>query len=182
MAGPARRRTGTNTIIRTTGASRRASHLRRKKPASLTPRDERLKERWDQRVDPVIAEWRKRPTKGVSPYDQKENYLRREIYRIICNLRSRAEGKAILGAAVLGHCGKEPTRLTVSQNPFFWGLKALAARIGLKPDRISRLSKEMLYAWRHDIEPDLLIGFILQTGAARIYEKSETEVEPWLKQ
>ncbi|WP_445191777.1 hypothetical protein ACT009_14540 [Sphingomonas sp. Tas61C01] len=69
--------------------------------------------------------------------------------------------------------------MTMAQNPFFWGLKAVAARIDLGPDRVSRLAQEMLYAWRHNIEPDLFVGFVLQTGAARIYEKSDVAVESW---
>lgn len=157
------------------GASKRRSSRR----TSLTPRDERLKSKWDALIDPILAEWRIRPDKGVAPYDQKANYLRREIYRVIWNLRQRSEGKAVIEAAVLGHCNRMPTRLTLTQNPFFWGLKAAADRFDLGPDRVSRLAKEMLYAWRHQVQPDLLIGFILQTGAARIYDKNDVEVESW---
>jgi hypothetical protein len=180
------KRRSSRTISRRPAVARQTASVSRqtagKRPASLTPGDERLKDKWDALIEPIIAEWRHRPATGAAPYDQKANYLRREVYRVVGNLLERSEGKQMIEAAVLGYCGREPTRLTMSQNPFFWGLKAVADRISLAPDRVSRLAKEMNYAWRHNIKPDLLVGFILQTGASRIYKSTEIQVEKWFSE
>ena len=178
MAG-VKPRTGKTTSRRRSAAYRSGARSRGRRPVSLTAREEQLKREWDALIEPIIDAWRVRPETGVAPYDQKANYLRREVYRVIRKLDGRSEGRAIIEAAVRGHCGSEPTRVSMAQNLFFWGLKAIAARITLEPDRVSRLAKEMLYAFRHEIEPDLLIGFILQTGAARIHKKDGIEVESW---
>lgn len=161
---------------------RRPTPTKRKKksrPAVLSINEEKYKKRWDVQIEPILDVMRTRQSKGLAPYDQRTNYLKREVYRVICKLWDASGGLNVIEAAVAGCCSSLPISPALEDNPFFWGLKAIAARTELKPYQVTRLSQEMMYAKRHRISPDLLVGFIMQTGAARIYKKDSNEWESW---
>ncbi len=154
---------------------------KKRKTESLSPRQETLHGRWREMVDPIHSEWLARTDKGVSPYDRKSSYLKRELYRVIRSLLERADGDATIRAAVAAERKKEPQTPGFKENQFSWGLKAAAEQFGLGNDRISRMASEMKYAYAHDIPPHLLIGFIHQIGAAVIHSRSPTTREPWFE-
>lgn len=167
------------TLTAQDAAKRRKKERRRRQDTWLSPRQTDWKAQWDNRIDPVLDEMNKRPTEGVSPYDQRANYFKREVYRVICDLTNRSHGDDIIESALLAKNGKLPISPTYKDNPFFWGLKAMPVRANLEAHQITRMSQEMMYAFRHKIRHELFLGFVLQTGAARIYKKRPTQVEEW---
>jgi hypothetical protein len=81
---------------------------------------------------------------------------------------------------------REPLKVSFRQNPFYWAL--YAARNDGSIDSIadkdmSRFAAQMMYADRHDIPPELLVGFIYQQGSeAELTRKLRSrEFEPWYR-
>ena len=72
------------------------------------------------------------------------------------------------------------------ENPFHWGLLALFGKSKLLTRDERRLfAAEMLYAHRHDVPPEYLLGFVYQVGkqAENMYEKVRSDKrEPWFDQ
>ena len=76
-------------------------------------------------------------------------------------------------------------------NQFNWVLHALykegEGKKFLSPSKINSLGWQLLHAYRHEIDPNLLIGFLYQTSASsswkqkKIKNKGAVFYEPWFK-
>jgi len=101
-----------------------------------------------------------------SHYDKPESVLKREVYRfVITNFTPRTIGRLERVLDPLIERSRE-IRLGFTDNNLHWILLALSSEeISIRASEINKYSKQLLYALRHRIDPDLLIGFLYQTGS-----------------
>jgi hypothetical protein len=101
-----------------------------------------------------------------SYYDKPDSVLKREVYRFVKdNFTPSTIHKLEKVVDDLIDDYRE-MRTGFSDNFFHWVFLALASeRIVLKPYEITRYSRQLLYALRHGVDPDLLVGFLYQTGS-----------------
>jgi len=149
----------------------RGSRLKRSSLPSLTPKQERESSDWVDKVHGILAAYRACPKQQpkIPPYDRKESVLKRGIYQVVRRLRERSNGYNIIESGALAACRSQARWPLIKENPFFWALKSVSARLDLRNDEVSRFAKELAYADRHGVEPHLLIGFLYQTGVTRIH-------------
>lgn len=139
--------------------------------------------------------------KKLSLYAAPDGVLKRGIYKFVktklkagqCRLLEDVLDKlrtAPLRKPTKG--GKKSTsskqirhrRISFEENPFHCALREVPSTIRkFRGDDLTRIGRQLLYASRHDIEPDLLIGFLAQSGtmkkvAENIVAVSEVE-EAW---
>lgn len=70
----------------------------------------------------------------------------------------------------------------IKDNPFFWCIHLLLdGKSWITPDQKSKSAKQLLYAHRHNVPPEYLIGFIRQTGTKRAENRCQDSEfrEPW---
>jgi hypothetical protein len=148
-----------------------------------TQRDELA--RWEEFEDQLVAEVSKRnvgPDKRP-PFDTARGYLKREIYRYVCERLDQKAAVALEWCIEETREGRLPRRPTFKENPFHWALLGLQSRpeLNLKKGEISRFGRQLLYAKRHGVPPHYLIGFIYQTGSPALISRrlAHDEREPW---
>ena len=138
---------------------------------------------WDATVQQIGAGMASRDGRDreLPPFDRAESYLKREIYSFVC--RYLDEGRAGPLKVVLENEGDLPRDPSFESNPFHWALVAMHEQTGGVKVRwkISRYGRQLAYARRHRIPPELLVGFLLQTGTVdQVYRKAGTDaLEPW---
>lgn len=120
----------------------------------------------------------RKATPDLPPFDREASFLKREVYAFVLeNFRTSIEEANLLRflPEVIARAKRRPPhKPSVEANPFHWVFYALAAE-GRHLERweISRFGRELLYAKRHSIPPELLIGFLYQTGTPdQIYRKA----------
>lgn len=103
-------------------------------------------------------------TNYMTPWDNPNGYLRREIYRLVRHFDSSDQGAAI--QLIVRDAGREPRSPSYEQNMFHWGLLALEGPRGnlLTPQDRRKFANELLYANRHGVPELYLIGFLYQLG------------------
>jgi hypothetical protein len=160
------------------GSTFRRVHL------SPTQRDELA--RWEEFEDQLVAEVSKRnvETEMRPPFDTARGYLKRELYRYVCERLDQKAAVALEWCIEETREGRLPRRPTFKQNPFHWALLGLQNRpeLNLRKGEISRFGRQLLYARRHRVPAHFLIGFIYQTGSPALINRklADDEREPWL--
>lgn len=100
--------------------------------------------------------------RGVTPFAWPENQLKRECYNLIIK-HTRWGGREIID--IVRKYGCVPESITFNKNKFYWGLLAIDPKGAYILDpQLSKYAKEMIYAWKHLVPPEYLIGFLLQSG------------------
>ena len=139
----------------------------------------------------------------LAPYDSPDGVLKRGVYQFVkaqCDagldgLLETALDNLRTGDVVEKSKGMKKPRpkkqirhrkKTFDKNPYHCALRALPPEIRkLRGDDYTRMGRQLLYAARHDIDPDLLIGFLAQTGTMKqIAEKAVAEpekLEEWFR-
>jgi hypothetical protein len=115
-------------------------------------------------ADEIVERYdvRGREPRGATPFAWPENQLKRECYNLIIK-HTRWSGAEII--AIVRKYGCVPESITFRKNKFYWELLAIDPKITCISDpSLSKYSIEMLYAWRHRVPPEYLIGFLLQSG------------------
>lgn len=143
------------------------------------------KERWDDFVDGLREGMRERRNVKRPPYDKIDAFLKREVYAFVLEqLKKPAEGsklKQVLEDVIFDHEKRLPANPSFSANPFHWAFSALQHEEqisldgvrSLKRYQVSRFARQLEYAQRHDIPPDLLPGFLFQVGSPdEVYQKA----------
>ncbi|MET0372292.1 MAG: hypothetical protein ABW039_13075 [Sphingobium sp.] len=138
---------------------------------------------WDNGAELVRKVVRGAPDRkeAGSPYENRDNAYKREAYKLINAFLKRKNG-SVIKRIVQKIEGIEPKSPTFEQNPFFWGLLAIDPyKDFLNQKRLYRFSRHLLYAARHEIDPELLTGFIHQCGHPDdVCEKANNgTIEPW---
>lgn len=125
----------------------------------------------------------RRNMQKLTPYEKPEAFLKREVYGLVCRyLDAGTEG--LLRRAIESEPADFPQSPSFSENPFHWVFQGLrgAESVTLKRYQVSRFGRQLLYARRHRVPPEFLIGFLFQCGSPdAIYKKAGADdVEPWL--
>lgn len=131
-----------------------------------TTRHTRAKKMFVQCVEQISAGWRLSASgEGTSPQMSRNGRLKREIYALVRHFLAQDHGNVI--KEIVEDDGRAPANgPAFEDNPFHWGLLSLFEARG---DGLSRgdrylFARQMLYAHKHDVPPNLLVGFIYQSG------------------
>lgn len=102
----------------------------------------------------------------LDPLDRPEAILKRYVYHFVRKHLAKGNGKKLEHLLWYFRTGEQRAhRIRFEDNPFHWALAAIPTELSeLSRPALTKIGRQLLYADRHDIEPDLLIGFILQTG------------------
>lgn len=139
------------------------------KPSSVASRRESwvqiVREEWDDKVRQIANQrpfWSSSP--GTPPYEQADNCWKREIYHFVCRHLDDGNGKYL--NSVIYEVDVPPRAPRFKENPFHVALYATREKISDKDQRwkVSRYGKQLVYARRHRIPAELLVGFLLQAG------------------
>lgn len=135
----------------------------------------------------IYNEWeRRREDHTVSPpYATANGYLKRSVYELVQTLRLSSGGFGRLERLVRNERNVDPRVPDVLDNPFFWGfLLVFADDECVGRSERSKFAAELLYAHKHGVPAELLIGFIYQVGGySRIQKKLKAgEMEGWVQE
>lgn len=121
---------------------------------------------WDEAMAELAAKLQGRPRdrRGLSPYDNRSGTIRRYIYRLVRSYRRSRQLNII--KKVVHSLHNEPLKVPFNANPFYWALYAAKQDddIDLTDQEVSRYATQMVYADKHRVEPEFLIGFVYQQG------------------
>lgn len=136
------------------------------------------------RLEELRAEYGTRPERGVAPSENKQAFIKREIYLLVRSFGVDGRGRSAIQALVRRD-GNEPRTPLFEQNPFHWALLAfdpLRVDVARQPT-LRRIANQLLYADRNHVPEQLLVGFLYQIGAPDdIYAKVEEDRrEPWFR-
>lgn len=125
--------------------------------------------------DAIHTEWRKcvahatshgAGAHGITPYDKPNGYLKRAVYQLV---RDCIDNGAVELLQRFAEDTEYPLRPSPhnQNNPFYWGIMAVC----MDDNRISRnnrskFANELLYAHKHNVPSNLLVGFIYQIGTS----------------
>lgn len=124
-----------------------------------------IHDEWEKRWRATHPQPATRPV-AVPPYDKPNGYLKREVYRLV--RRCIAGGALETLKRIVAHDDSSSRPSAHNQvDPFYWGFMMVCGM----DDRIRRqdrwkFANELLYAHRHDVPPELLVGFIYQIGSS----------------
>lgn len=124
-----------------------------------------------------------------SPISNPKNYFKRLIYQFGShyyehrNKKLRATLNGLLIGAVEKHGGRILTAKNSygSDNLFYLCFRAMDPNENIvKRGEISRLSKQLLFAYKNEVPQEYLIGYIYQTGGQQVdLEKELSDKENW---
>lgn len=150
-----------------------------------TPTQREELNRWDEFEDQLTAAVRERnaPAHRRPPFDTARGYLKREVYRYVCERLEKKAAVALEWCIEEARGGRQPRRPSFKENPFHWVLLGLQdnPELNLKKGEVSRFGRQLLYGRRHKVPPELLIGFIYQTGSPALINRklADDERESW---
>ncbi len=140
---------------------------------------------WDEQCEKLrhlLADRPKGRAPGVPPSDTRSGRLRWFVYSFVRRLKQRNRLGIITG--VVYGLDFEPTKISFKANPYYWALYAFenVEKLSISAKDMSRFSLQMLYAERHNIDPELLVGFIYQQGNDNdlAYKVASGYIEPLL--
>lgn len=117
--------------------------------------------------DQLVDEWQSRKADDTrfTPQDNPISYMKRQSYRIICHYLEKGSAR-FFEYAVRTEGRSLPSTVKLEENPFHYGLLALFSddRLLSRQDR-SFFAAQMLYAYRHAVAPEHLVGFLYQVGS-----------------
>lgn len=122
---------------------------------------------WDNAMAELRDKLQGRPRerRGLSPYDNRSGTIRRYMYRLVRGYRISSNLGII--QKVVRSLQNEPLQVPFKDNPFYWALYAAKhdGEIDLTDKEVSRYAAQMMYADRHRVDPDYLVGFVYQQGS-----------------
>jgi hypothetical protein len=139
---------------------------------------------WDEFSDRILAETQRlRNVRGLTPYDHPDSHLKREVYRFVCRYLDEGNTKQ-LNRILEANRVILPRFPTFRENPFHWALSVLRdpKSDNIKKYQVSRFGRQLIYAKRHKIPPELLIGFLYQSGGPDVVASKAadaTKLEDW---
>lgn len=153
---------------RTAAIGRISKSSKRKRFGYKPPPDPDLDGDWDDldtrlKRDLLIS---RNSTEKLAPFERPEAILKRYVYHFVRKHLAQGNGKKLEHLLWYFRTGEQRAhRIRFEDNPFHWALAAIPTELSeLSRPALTKIGRQLLYADRHDIEPDLLIGFILQTG------------------
>lgn len=144
------------------------------KPKVPRRRHSPFEEEWEAFKDEVLSNIRAsaNSVRGakIAPFHRTDSILKRMVYRFVIKYRHTNSYKHIEKAISDDRDSGRALRISFEENPFHWilfGLKdhvSILGKFEITKTDITRFSAQLLYADRHKICEDLLIGFLLQSG------------------
>lgn len=120
----------------------------------------------------------------ASPYGTPNGYLKREVYRLVRRCIAKQAVKLLQELVAKDDSSSRPTAYN-EQDPFYWGFMFVCGM----DKRVSRQARwkfanELLYAHKHNVPPELLVGFIYQIGRSdKLRERLRNgQMEEWYKE
>lgn len=114
--------------------------------------------------------------KDIQPDQRATNVLKRSSYVVGAQLASKNMTERIefyLTDAVQADLKVHGAAPSARDNPFFWSLHLImSGQKWLSNDQKSKSARQLLYAYRHGVPPELLTGFLLQTGTSNATARS----------
>ena len=130
----------------------------------LLERGAAIHDEWERRIntqpEPAVRDKRAPPP----PYDTANGYLKREVYRLVRRCITKQVVDLLRELVAKDDSSPRPTAYN-EQDPFYWGFMFVCGM----DKRVSRQARwrfanELLYAHKHNVPPELLVGFIYQIG------------------
>jgi hypothetical protein len=161
-----------------------------------TERD--VRKDWEAFIEGLEREVAGSHVLSLSLYDAPDGVLKRGVYQFVRDKLKAGHAKQLDNAldslrtalrpkTVKG--GAKPKQIRQRKKPFagsefYYALREVPSKIRrFRGDELSRFGRQLSYAYRHDIEPDLLIGFLAQTGTGKEIAdkvvKDANGVEAW---
>lgn len=176
--------------IRATPRSK-ASKTQKKAPSSRSVRMRSnreswhhvVREEWGTLVQQIKNQRLLRTNKTDTPVNERmDNYWKREIYRLVCFRLDDSTGKYL--DDILNEISTTYRGPLFKDNPFQLALHSTMDESREKDERWkpSRYSKQLVYARRHRVPAELLIGFLHQAGTPdEVCSKANDPetFEPW---
>lgn len=124
----------------------------------------------------------KKDESGAPPYSLANSRLKRAVYGMV-RKHIASDKMDLLKRVATSDQGELHPSQENQENPFYWGLFLLCGLDGLTKSSRSRFAQELLYAHRHDVPKEHLIGFIYQIGSSKGLGKKlqDGKMEPWYK-
>lgn len=123
---------------------------------------------WNRTVRLIGDEVQQRKGKrGLPPVDTSSGYLMRHAYDLI--LRYIQSGGHNVFASALAQSASLPRfRSSPVEDPFRWGLAAIAAQdgMGLSEKEIPRWAARLHYAYSKNVPSEYVVGFLYQSGSS----------------
>lgn len=148
-----------------------------------------MDDRWETIVDAGRAELTAPGVNPKSPYHSDQGRLMRAVYQFVLkNTRTKADSHSLERYCefyVLNANGRRLSRKpTFEADPFHWVLRALEVKGGhwdLTRQDVHRWAKLLLYARKHHVPVEFLVGFLHQCGTrTTIVEREHAgKFEPW---
>lgn len=110
------------------------------------------------------------PGTKFAPFDRADSVLKRMVYGFVREHRPTKRYHHLETAIANDRDEWRGLRVHFEDNPFHWvlvGLKdhvVIFGKFEIKKSDITRFGRQLSYADRHNIAPQLLIGFLVQTG------------------
>ena len=111
------------------------------------------------------------------PFSKPANVLRRAVYTLGTQIADGKNGSRLVeflreNSEKHGFSQINITAPDPDENPFFWCYHLLLREesLAITRDQRSKSSRQLVYAYKNKIPPDLLIGFILQIGGDPILD------------
>lgn len=159
---------------------------------SRSPRPERLRNRFsrallDELIDGANLATSANPGSRTCPQDAAINRFKISVYNTVRNLFANGHQNRL--KTLVDSLPGQPRSVDFDRNPFHWALFAI-----IKSEEVdepigwdmNNIGWQLLHAYNHHIEPELLIGFLYQTAASspskqrKIKKVGESFREPWL--
>lgn len=128
---------------------------------------------WEGGLEAIALEMAQAKARVGSIQSEKpDSVMKAGVYRLLTQMldsRTVSTLEQVLEYKIAGRLPSMP----FSESPFYWAFKAIVADGEVECDArsISRYGAELLYAHKHKIPPELLIGFISQVGGSSAIRK-----------
>lgn len=163
------------------------SARRARKHASLgwSPRDDEWKDfvsSLHKTLNDIDEKTEKRPDR------KRDAVFKREVYGFVCRYLDEGRAAHLSNTLEIYTWPRTPISPTFKENPFHLALSAardMKRQDGVEAKqrwKISRFGRQLLYARRHRIPPELLTGFLHQVGSIiAVGKKADdpTKTEEW---
>lgn len=163
--------------VKGSAKSRRGKPALRSARARLTGKAAALQDTWDEFTDQLPAKLQRanalfEEAKGrgqATPNNNPRALIKREVYRFVLELRERNRER-YLEDVISVALEKLPVGIVFKENPFHWALAGVRATNDdlLTRNEVMRFGRQLIYAERHGVRPELLVGFVYQCGGPDI--------------
>lgn len=151
------------------GANRKAPLVKKivAGPSFNSATKRRARSHWDELTEALLDErQRRRNRRDLTPFDKPDAYLKREVYALVRDYLRQGRQHLLEELILESRYPYAPRSPSFGDNPFHWVFFGMRdpTTDNLRKDEVSRFGRQLLYAHRHRIEPELLIGFLHQSG------------------